>query len=243
MSGLSEAGHAGGKFPRPDLHERLARVLEKTKPDTILACYGMNDGIYLPYAPERFAAFSNGLVRLRQAAVSAGAKIIHVTPPVFDEVKGQGPGYANTLDRYSEWMMGQRAAGWEVIDIHTPMNRVLVERRKADPKFFLAADGVHAGELGHWIMAKQILLHLGAKDLVIVGSAADMAGRYPEGAQILKLVQQKQRTLKDAWLTDTGHQRPGMSKGLPLAEAQAKAAKLETQIRSLAQAQAPPAGQ
>eukprot|EP01034_Spumella_vulgaris_P046802 gene46802-58368_t len=27
VSGLSEAGHAGGKFPRPDLHERLARVL------------------------------------------------------------------------------------------------------------------------------------------------------------------------------------------------------------------------
>ena len=243
VSGLSEEGHAGGKFPRPDLHERLARVLEKTKPDTILACYGMNDGIYLPYAPERFAAFSNGLVRLRQAAASAGAKLIHVTPPVFDEAKGQGPGYANTLDRYSEWMMGQRAAGWEVIDIHTLMNRVLVERRKADPKFFLAADGVHAGELGHWIMAKQLLLHLGAKDLAATESAADMVGQHPQGALILKLVQQKQRALKDAWLTETGHQRPGMSKGLPLAEAQAKAAKLETQIRSLAHAQAPPAGQ
>ena len=37
VSGLSEEGHAGGSFPRPDLHERLARVLEKTKPDTVLA--------------------------------------------------------------------------------------------------------------------------------------------------------------------------------------------------------------
>ena len=27
VSGLSEAGHAGGKFPRPDLRERLGRVL------------------------------------------------------------------------------------------------------------------------------------------------------------------------------------------------------------------------
>jgi lysophospholipase L1-like esterase len=26
-SGLSEEGHAGGQFPRPDVHERLARVL------------------------------------------------------------------------------------------------------------------------------------------------------------------------------------------------------------------------
>ena len=242
VSGLSEDGHAGGSFPRPDLHERLARVLEKTRPDTVLACYGMNDGIYLPYAPERFAAFSNGLVRLRQAVIASGAKIIHVTPPVFDEVKGKGPGYANTLDRYSEWMMSQRAAGWEVADIHTPMSRVLSERRKADPRFFLAGDGVHAGELGHWIMAKQILLHLGAKDLSTSESAANMVAQHPNGAQILKLVQQKQRTLKDAWLTDTGHKRPGMSKGLPLAEAQTKAATLETQIRTLAKPKAPPAG-
>lgn len=33
VSGLSEEGHAGGAFPRPDLHERLARVLAQTKPD------------------------------------------------------------------------------------------------------------------------------------------------------------------------------------------------------------------
>ena len=32
VSGLSEDGHAGGKFPRPDLHERLARVLRVADP-------------------------------------------------------------------------------------------------------------------------------------------------------------------------------------------------------------------
>src|SRR5690606_34599850 len=48
VSGLSEEGHAEGKFPRPDLHERLARVLAQTRPDLVFACYGMNDGIYLP---------------------------------------------------------------------------------------------------------------------------------------------------------------------------------------------------
>ena len=53
VSGLSERGHAGGKFPRPDLHERLGRVLEKMKPDVVIACYGMNDGIYLPHAEAR----------------------------------------------------------------------------------------------------------------------------------------------------------------------------------------------
>ena len=42
VSGLSEEGHAGGRFPRPNLHERLSRILAKTKPDLVLACYGMN---------------------------------------------------------------------------------------------------------------------------------------------------------------------------------------------------------
>src|ERR1700722_20154887 len=44
VSGLSEPVHAGGQFPRPDLHERLERVLDKARPDLVVACYGMNDG-------------------------------------------------------------------------------------------------------------------------------------------------------------------------------------------------------
>ncbi|HEY0552314.1 MAG TPA: SGNH/GDSL hydrolase family protein [Verrucomicrobiae bacterium] len=233
VSGLSEPGHAGGQFPRPDLHERLARVLEKTKPDLVIACYGMNDGIYLPFNEERLGNFTNGLVRLRERVAGVGAKIIHVTPPTFDEVRGKGPGYGNTLDRYADWMLAQRAAGWDVADLHGPMNRFLAERRRVDPNFFLAGDGVHPGEAGHWIMAKQILLHLGGKDLENVEDSKAMLASHANGERLLKLIQQKQRMMKDAWLTDTGHKRPGMKKGLPLAEARSKAAELEKQIREL----------
>ena len=56
---------------------------------------------------------------------------------------------------------------------------------------------------------------------------------HPNGERLLKLIQQRQRLMRDAWLTDTGHKRPGMKKGLPLAEAQSKAAELEKQIREL----------
>ena len=55
----------------------------------------------------------------------------------------------------------------------------------------------------------------------------------PRGAEVLKLVQQRQRLLKDAWLTHVGHVRPGMSKGKPLGEAERDAEELEAKIRAL----------
>ena len=230
VSGLSEEGHAGGKFPRPDLHERLERVLAKSKPDLVIACYGMNCGIYLPFAEERLAKYRDGMERLRKACAAHGAKVLHVTPPTFDEVKGGKPGYGATLDRYSEWLVGQRKAGWVVVDSHTPMNRHLAEQRAKDPKFFLAGDGVHCNETGHWLIAKAILLHLGAKEVATMGGAKELTAAHPNGEALLKLVQQRQRMQKDAWLSECKHLRPGMKAGLPIAEAQAKAAELEKQI-------------
>src|SRR6185503_11551555 len=137
VSGLSEPGHAGGAFPRPDLHERLSRVLAQTKPDLLVACYGMNDGIYHPFAQERFERFRDGLMRLRQAAQMAGTKVLHLTPPTFDPVPLRGhtlpagreeyrqpyEGYNDVLDRYSTWLLSQRSNGWDVVDCHGPMNR------------------------------------------------------------------------------------------------------------------------
>src|SRR4029077_8123903 len=64
LSGLSEDGHAGGKFPRPCLFERLGRLLEKARPEVVVECYGMNDGIYLPLDKGRFAAFRKGVTNL-----------------------------------------------------------------------------------------------------------------------------------------------------------------------------------
>jgi lysophospholipase L1-like esterase len=236
VAGLSEPGHAGGKFPRPDLHERLDRVMALVKPDLVFACYGMNDGLYMPFDEGRFAKYKEGINWLHDKYVKAGIRIIHVTPPIYDELRGGSKGYAAVLDRYSDWLLAQRSAGWEVADLHYPMKKYLEAHRKVDAAFniagfYLAADGVHPAEVGHWIMAKALLLYMGEKQVV---SGADVLAviKHPKKEELFKLIAQKQSVMKDAWLTAAGHKRP-MKAGLSLEEAQKKAAEIDEQISSL----------
>ena len=253
VSGLSEDGHADGKFPRPDLHERLDRVLAKTKPDLIFACYGMNDGIYLPLDEQRFEKFRDGITRLRAKAKAAGSEVVHLTPPSFHPLSarnkpgadGKAPavtlgGYNEVLDRYAAWLLEQRAQGWRVIDIHGPMNAYIEEKRKTEPDFVFAKDGVHANAAGHALMADQIIAALAPADFdwwkKLLGSETFMTTKV---SSFTGAIRERGRTLADAWLSDTGHLRPGMSKGLPLDEARAKAAALEKEIREAAPRIAP----
>lgn len=237
VSGLSESGHAGGAFPRPDLHERLDRVLAQTKPDLVIVCYGMNDGIYQPLAEDRYKAFRDGMDRLHAKVVAAGAAIVHLTPAVYDAVAaGQAGGpsrdYDAVLDRYSQWLLGRRSDGWVVLDIHGPMRRLLDEQRGKEPAFRLAGDGVHPGTAGHWLMARPLLEHFGApREVTESASPSALSAFHPRGEAVLKLVQKRQRLLKDTWLTSIGHKRPGMSAGQPMAKAEADASSLLTEIR------------
>jgi hypothetical protein len=63
--------------------------------------------------------------------------------------------------------------------------------------------------------------------------------RFPElttnrrGAELLKLIRQRGRLLTDAWLSEIGHKRPGMSQGQPLAAATTRADELGKQISEL----------
>ncbi len=240
VSGLSEPGHAGGKFSRPDLHERLARVLPQTHPDLVLACYGMNDGIYLPFDEQRFAAYRDGMGWLRREVAAIHVPIIHLTPPVYDPEpvrirthrdNANTAHYNDVLDHYSDWLLAQRAAGWTVIDLHGPMKAELASRRAADPTFaFAHKDGIHPDHLGHAIMARAILTAWHFPPDLANAPLGWANGAAPEW---LPLISQRRKLLSDAWLTQTGHKRPGMAKGKPVAEAEREAAELDAKIRAL----------
>lgn len=248
VSGLSEPGHAGGKYTRPDMHTRLAAVLEKTKPDLVFADYGMNDGIYQPYNDARAQKFKDGMTWLHDTVVKAGAKIIHITPSPFDPMGSKQPlstngmrgftapyaNYDDVLGRYAAWLVSQRANGWDVVDIHTPMNQFLAERRKSNPKYTFTRDGVHPDDIGHWLMAREILVHLGApENLGQMDSVEPMLAANPHGKDLLTMVHKQEGILRNAWLTEAGHLRPGHPAGLPLPEAEKQAAELQTRINRL----------
>jgi lysophospholipase L1-like esterase len=220
VSGLSEDGHAGGKFPRPDLHERLDRVLKATKPHLVIACYGMNDGIYLPLDEERFKKFRDGMTRLHEAVRKTSPHIIHLTPAAYD-ARGEKPYYDDVLARYSAWLLDQRASGWQVVDIHGWMNKRLAELRRNNPDFTFSRDHVHPDKAGHRVMAQPLLAYFGGTE-----TAAD-------NTELRKLVEKRMVLLRNAWLTATGHKRPGVAPGLPLPEAEKQAAELTKQINAL----------
>ncbi|MEZ6128483.1 MAG: SGNH/GDSL hydrolase family protein [Planctomycetaceae bacterium] len=233
-TGLSEPDHP---FPRPDVHERLDRALEKVKPDVVVACYGMNDGIYHPFRDDRFAAYQAGIQKLIHKVHAAGAKIVLITPPPFDPtpLKGQ-PGkllpagaekyawfaiyenYDDVIRQYGEWVMTLSDTADMVINVHAPLTAYLQEQRKKDPGFVVSGDGVHMNATGHRIMARAIL------------NAWGVDSWCEPSAELVTLMQQKERLIHDAWLSHVGHRRPGVKDGLPVDEATTKVRELNLLI-------------
>ncbi len=232
VSGLSEEGHAGGQFPRPDLHERLQRVLAVSKPDLVIACYGINCGIYEPFDEQRFHRYRQGVERLKHAVEKAGAKFVFMTPPFYDDERSpRAFSYNKVLDRYSEWLLEQRKAGWLVVDLHVPMTKEVERRRKADAEFTFQPDGVHPNEAGHWFVAQQLIRFFGDEQAAQAETPQAMLAGKKVSPELLGLVQQRVNLQRDAYVGAAGHKRPGVAAGLPIAEAEQKAAELTVKIR------------
>lgn len=225
ISGLSEDNHAGGRFPRPDLHERLERVLEKAKPDLIIACYGMNCGIYKELDEERAARFRGGNVKLRAAAEKYKAEIVHVTPPIFDNHGKAGFDYDTVLSSYSAWMVKQRENGWHVVDLHTEMRTKVDLAKASDPNFSVQKDKVHPNESGHWMMAQSLIAYFGDAKSAQLNSVGDLVDKVRLGA-----IKQRIQFYQKAIHAETKPLRPGVPQGGNLESAATDAKKLEGMI-------------
>jgi len=226
LSGLSEPNHAGGKFPRPCLFERLGRLLEKVKPDVIFACYGMNDGIYLPLEEQRFAAFQRGVNKLIDQCQAAGVKQIYlITPPIYDFPPNErGFNYDTVLTAYAAWEMAIKKTGVRVIDLHTPMSKARTTRTAAFSK-----DRVHPGDEGHWFMAKTILSALGV-------TTRDEPLTAIQSAPLFKQVDLLRRQRSSRWMNHVGYTREKTVEPQPLGAAESEFAKIREQIDVLKQA-------
>ena len=215
ISGLSEPGHLRHGFPRPDLHERLERTLKTLQPDLVIACYGINCGIYQPLDEGRFTKYQEGIRLLKKKAESHGAKIIFMTPPVYDK-PGPDFDYDDVMSAYSKWLVSRQKDAWRVIDLHTVMKEELAKKREKDPKFKYSRDGVHPGGEGHEFIARQIIDYFAIR--------APLKDPSPNAyGRIMMFLRDRMRVMRDAWLTEIGHKRP-MRKGKPLAEAKKIAA-------------------
>ncbi len=230
VSGLSEPGHAGGKFARPCLHERLDRILTAFRPTHVLACYGMNDGIYLPLDDKRQQAFQDGMRKLKIAVEKSGASFVAISAPLYsaDQSEKDPMNYDAVLDAQATWLTSQK--DWQVIDIRPDLRAAIAKAKKANPAFVYAQDKVHPGAEGHDFIAASVtrqlwrLWKLPDQPVMASGSSLD-------------LLSQRNALLKHAWLTETKHLRPGVPKGLPLPEAESKAAEILQEYRKAKTAQ------
>ncbi len=223
VSGLSEKGHAGGRFPRPSLFERLDRVLTKVKPEVVFACYGINCGIYQPLDEERFVAFKSGVKRLIAESKKSGVEQIYlVTPPIYDATTKEGEfNYDSVMAAYAAWEMTIKDEGVKVIDLHSAMRKARNARKEV-----FSRDRVHPGKEGHLLMATSILQGLGVE---VPDDDVAVIQRDP----LFKKVDQLRSFRARQWMKHVGYNREKLVKPQPLGDTEKKVAAMQAEIDQL----------
>jgi lysophospholipase L1-like esterase len=168
-AGTSEPDHP---FPRPWIHDRFDRDVTAWEPDIVVACYGMNDGIYHPFAPERFEAYQRGILRLiDRTRADANARIDLLTPPPYDPYRRQVSDpeareygyrfpvvdYDAVLARYAAWLRSLTDEDLLVADLNSALAEHVSARRADRVSVSIMPDGVHPNPTGHWLIAQTLL--------------------------------------------------------------------------------------
>ena len=241
-SGLSEADHP---FPRPCIHERLGRALERIKPQVVIACYGMNDGIYHPLDDARSQAFQQGITKLVEQCRAAGASVIVLTPPPFDpqpvqaklrpagaadySYKAPFAGYDRVLAAYAQWELTLPAASARVVDLNGPMSAYTVRHRASDPAFAFSGDGIHPNDQGQLLMADLLLTALGYPS---VGADLAQGVAAVTGDPLFAEIKRWRELRSNGWRDHVGYTREKTVTRAAIADVEEQAATLAQGINT-----------
>ena len=242
VSCLSEKAHP---FPRPCLRERLERALAKVKPEIVVACYGMNDGIYHPQSTDRMQRFREGIHYLLQQTDQAGAEAILVTPPIFDplpmaekvvDARAAEFGYLHpyknydlVLEDYSRWLQSFKINEARIIDIHGAMKAWVMDRRSQNPAFSFSVDGIHPSPLGHLFMAQQFLSGFG---FTLDHDLKTLANRI-QSDSLYHLVDKRRKIRSEGWLKYVGYIKEDTVKQDHIEDTEIEVARLNREISML----------
>jgi lysophospholipase L1-like esterase len=259
VSGITEPIHP---FPRPNVHERLIRALDLVRPDWVVVCYGMNDGIYHPASPEITEAYRGGLEKLITEVSARGAKLILLTPPSFDidappfrsrlnEIKTDEPyGYLNPYKMYDDTLVtlgdivksfGDSPGVDRVVDIHQATDSYLKRVKAAIPDYGYG-DGIHPPIDGHLAMAVGLLAGLGCDADEVESTLNRLTGLNPadrpadptdEQRAFLKRLLDRFSARSAAYRKTIGFTAPMTVDALSLDEAQRVASDQERSLRTL----------
>lgn len=151
---------------------RMERDVLALHPTVVTTCYGMNDGGYGPFDPNRGKLYRDTEKAIVQGLRKAGVRLIVLgSPGCVDSKTFRGGGqaaevYNATLAKLGD--LGREVATEEQVvfaDVHGIMMDVMA---KSKAKYgadyaFAGGDGVHPGPNGHLVMAYAFLKALGCK--------------------------------------------------------------------------------
>lgn len=259
VSGITEPVHP---YPRPNVHSRLAKALELSKPNWVIVCYGMNDGIYHPASPQILDAYHEGMQQLIERVAEHGAKLVLLTPPSFDvqappiqarlaEVTKDEPyGYRNPFPEYDQTLvqLGEIVKSLQshksverVIDLHQATDAYLKRVKAVNPQYAYG-DGVHPPADGHLAMALGLLAGLGGDAHEAQSKLQQLTGLRPadQAGEVTAAQQQfHQRLLtrfnhrSTAYRQAIGSAEPAEADAAALQDVDAMAASAEVELRSL----------
>lgn len=239
-SGDSESDHP---FPRPCVHTRLDDALKATTPDLVIACYGMNDGVFSAKNDTRFNNYKEGIKKLKTKIENTGAKLILLTPTVFDPDPAKSRiaydnepqsykhpyfNYNQVLKDYSNWLTGLEDT--KIINLHSYLNNELDLLKVNHPDSTFIPDAVHPNQIGHFYMAKKVLSELYPK--IIISDAFSETKNLKTDSLFL-LTRKRRKIRSNGWLNFIGYTRGKVVKSDDISSTVKTVKALDIEIKNL----------